>query len=84
MFSQRKYEQAYTQFSDIFSSNMCGFQRGHSSCSVLVTLTDYWRVSLNNKKEAGVIAIDLSNAFASISHNLLLAKLNDNGSFVPF
>ena len=54
------------------------------TCSALVTLTDYWRVSRNNKKEAGVIAIDLSNAFASICHNLLLAKLKANGSFVPF
>ena len=58
---------------------MSGFLRGHSSYSALVKLTDDWRVSLNNKKEAGVIAIDLSNAFVSNCRNLLLAKLKAYG-----
>ena len=58
---------------------MCGFLRGHSSCSALVKLTHYWRVSINSKKEAEVIAIDLFNAFASICHNFLLANLKAYG-----
>jgi hypothetical protein len=57
VFEKIKYEQLYTKFSTIFSSNMSGFLRGHSCCSALVKLTDDWRVSLDNKKEVGVIVI---------------------------
>ena len=78
VFEKIKYEQLYTKFSYILSSNMSGFPQGHSSCSALVKLTD-WRVSLNSKKEAGVIPMDLSNAFDSIYRNLLLAKLKPYG-----
>ena len=65
------------------SLNMSGFLRGHSCCSALLKMVDDWRLALDSKKITGSIAIDLSKAFESICHNLLLAKLqaydlNDN------
>ena len=41
-------------------------------------MVDDWRLALDSKKITGSIAIDLSKAFDSICHNLLLAKLNDD------
>ena len=59
--------------------NMSGFLRGHSFCTALLKMVDDWRLALDSKKITGSIAIDLSKAFDSICHNLLLAKLRANG-----
>ena len=61
------------------SLNMSGFLRGHSCCSALLKMVDDWRLALDSKKITGSIAIDLSKAFDSICHNLLLAKLRAYG-----
>ena len=56
---------------------------GHSCATALIKLTDDWRSALDEKKEMGVIAIDLSKAFDCICHNLLLAKVKAYGVQEP-
>ena len=73
------FDQLYDVFQPLFSSNMSGFLRGHSCCTTLVKMVDDRRLALNSKKVTGSIAIDLSKAFNSICHNLLLAKLRAYG-----
>ena len=58
-----------------FSLKMSGFLSGHSCCTALLKMVDDWRLALDSKKVTGTIAIDLSKAFDSVCHNLLLAKL---------
>ena len=79
LFEKIMFEQLYKTLSPLFSSNMSGFLRGHSCCTVLLKLTDDWRMALDEKKDVGVVAIDLSRVFDSICHNLLLAKLKAYG-----
>ena len=62
---------------------MFGFLRGHSCCTALLKMVDDWRLALDSKKITGSIAVDLSKAFDSICHNLLLAKLRAYGLNVP-
>ena len=73
------FDQLYDVFKPLFSSNMSGFLRGHSCYTALIKMFDDWRLALDSKKVIGSIAIDLSKAFDSICHNLLLAKLRAYG-----
>ena len=77
------FDQLYASFAPILSSNMLGFLKGHSCATALIKLTDDWRSALDEKKEMGVIAIDLSKAFDCIRHNLLLAKVKAYGVQEP-
>jgi len=79
VFEKLKFDQLYRHFLPLFSDNMSGFLRGHSCCTALLKLTEDWRLALDPTKDVGVIAIDLSKAFDSICHNLLLAKLRAYG-----
>ena len=83
MLEKIKFDQLYDAFCPTFSKNMSGFLRGHSCCSALIKITDDWRLALDQKKNVGVVAIDLSKAFDSICHNLLLAKLGAYGVSGP-
>ena len=58
---------------------MSGFLRGHLCYIALVKMVDDWCLALDSKKVTGSIAIDLSKAFDSICHNLLLVKLRAYG-----
>ena len=83
LFEKVMFDQLYASFAPTFSPNMSGFLKGHSCATALIKLTDDWRSALDEKKETGVVAIDLSKAFDCICHNLLLAKVKACGVQEP-
>ena len=62
-----------------FSPLLCGFRKGHNTQHALIRLLEDWRAQLDNKKVIGTILCDLSKAFDTLPHDLLIAKLNAYG-----
>ena len=63
-------------YSETFTNKLLsGFRKGHGCQDILSKLLSDWKKCLDNRGLLGVMAIDLSKAFDSMPHDLLLAKL---------
>ena len=62
-----------------FSPNLCGFRKNFSTQNALTALIENWKISLDQNGYAGAMLMDLSKAFDTLNHELLLAKLHAYG-----
>ena len=71
------YEQLYNYFVSrhLLSDSLSGFLKGHPCCMALLKITEGWREALGERKTVSAVSIDLSKAFDSICHCLLIRKL---------
>ena len=60
---------------NVLSPYLCGYRKGYNCQYALLTMIGKWKMSLNNKGFSGGILMDLSKAFGTINHQLLVAKL---------
>ena len=56
-----------------------GFRPAHSTQDTLLKTVDEWKIALDCGEYIGAILIDLSKAFDTIDHNILLNKLSAYG-----
>ena len=64
---------------DKLSPLLCGFRKGYSTQYALLRLLEQWRSKLDNKYIIGTILCDLSKAFDTLPHDLIIAKLEAYG-----
>ena len=67
--------QLSSYFESIFSKFLSGFRPTFSCQTILLKMIEDWKQSIDNGKMVGTIAVDLSKAFDSLPHGLLIAKL---------
>ena len=61
------------------SPYLCGYRKGYNAQYALTAMIEKWKQSLDNKGLAGAVLMDLSKAFDTINHELLIAKLGAYG-----
>ena len=79
IFERLIQKQLLTHIDQYLSPYMCGYRKGYSAQYALVSLLEKWKESLDKKGYAGAMLMDLSKAFDTIDHNLLIAKLHAYG-----
>ena len=58
---------------------MCGYTKGFSTQQALLSLIERWKNTFDQNGYGGAILMDLSKAFDTINHDLLIAKLGAYG-----
>ena len=64
---------------DHLSPFLCGYRKGYNSQYALIAMIEKWKKSLDNGGMFAAILMDLSKAFDTINHELLIAKLHAYG-----
>ena len=73
------YKQIKSFLKNKFSHYLYGFRENHNAQYLFLKIIENWKKQLDNGEKVGVIFMDLSKAFDTISHSLLLAKLKAHG-----
>ena len=64
---------------NILSPYLCGYRKVDSTHHALICLTEKWKKILDKKGFCGAVLLDLSKAFDTIDHELLVTKLHAYG-----
>ena len=59
--------------------NQWAYKQGHSTEMLLIKMTEDWRKALDNNLVVGIVLVDFRKAFDSISHDVLMLKLQGLG-----
>ena len=65
----------YLKSNNLMSNEQHGFRKNHSTVTCLLEMTEDIRDNFDKGKISGIVAIDLSKAFDTIRHKVLLKKL---------
>lgn len=65
----------YLEKNNLLSKHQHAYRRGHSTQTCLAEVINYLYKLIDQKKYAAIVSLDLSKAFDSISHSLMLNKL---------
>ena len=61
------------------SPYLCGYRKGYNTQYALALMIEKWKLSLDNSGYAAAVFMDLSKAFDTLNHELLIAKLEAYG-----
>ena len=75
LFEKIMQKQICTFVEKYLSPYLCGYRKGYNGQYALLTMIENWKKSLDNHGLAGGVLMDLSKAFDTINHELLIAKL---------
>ena len=79
LFERIMQKQMMAHIEQFLSPYLCGYRKGFNAQYALLAMIEKWKECLDQKGYAGAILMDLSKAFDTINHELLIAKLEAYG-----
>ena len=79
MFERIMQRQMKIHIDKCLSPFLCGFRKGYNTQYALLVMIEKWKKHLDNNGIAGAILMDLSKAFDTLNHELLVAKFEAYG-----
>ena len=79
LFERIMQNQIFLYIEEYLSPFLCGYRKGYSTQYALLGLIEKWKQMLDNHGYSGAVLMDLSKAFDTINHELLIAKLDAYG-----
>ena len=75
------FEQIVDHFNanGLFHPNHHGFRKDHNTCTALLQMQDGWSEAVDKGQYSGVCMLDMSAAFDTVNHPLLLQKMKFYG-----
>ena len=64
---------------EYLSPYLCGYRKEFSTQQALLSLLERWKNVLDKKRYGGAVLMDLSKAFDTLNHDLLIGKLHAYG-----
>ena len=62
---------------NLLDDKQWAYKTGKSTKQLLIQITEKWRMAVDRKLLVGVLFAKFTKAFDTVSHNILLQKLND-------
>ena len=86
IFERLMHKQIVGYMENFLSPYSCGYGKNFNAQQALLALIENWKKLLVNKGFGGAVLMDLSKAFDTINHDLLIANLHaygfSNGSLI--
>ena len=79
VFERLRHKQIETFMSNKLSNKLSGFRKNYNTQYCLNYMLEKWKNTLDKGKHVGAVCMDLSKAFDTINHDLLIAKLEVYG-----
>ena len=77
---QRVMQEQMIEFiGEHLSPYLCGYRKGYNAQYALIAMIEKWKKSLDEGGMFAAVLMDLSKAFDTINHELLIAKLHAYG-----
>ena len=74
VFERLMHDRVSPHFENIFHKYVFAYRKHHGCEAALLSLTEQWKKELDNHKIIGLVSMDLSKAFDTLPHELIVKK----------
>ena len=80
VFERLVHHRISPHFEGIYHKYVFAYKKYHGCDTALLSLTEQWKKEIDDNKTIGLVSMDLSKAFDTLPHELIVLKLKEYGA----